>query len=102
MCANCFSHTDALALYGLGAAMVAQGQVIRVRDRLRGVSREERRQADRAATVAFLRSMDLDPDAVLGSSESPTVVPVERSRRQIGRGLRPRILTRGRRLPAWC
>ena len=76
MCMNCLTRVDALALQGAALALAAQGAWVRASDRLAGRPRAARRLAVRLQQEEFLRSLALDPAAVLGPPEpeaSPAV-----------------------------
>lgn len=66
MCMNCFSRVDMLAVNGAAVAAAASSGWSRLRHRWAGRTAEERRLAIEAQAQDFIRSLDLDPDAVLG------------------------------------
>lgn len=66
MCVSCFSGAEAVLLNAAGVVAIAVEGRDRWRDRLSPSAFESRRQRHRDTDAAFLRSLDLDPDEVLG------------------------------------
>jgi hypothetical protein len=66
MCVNCLTQTDAIAANALVTAALLKGPTHRVLADL-GVVAPPDPVARDVRTVAFLRTLDLDPEAVLGA-----------------------------------
>lgn len=66
MCVNCVTVADALVLQGTAAAAAASGGWTRLRWWWSGQPSNERRRLNRVQAEAFLRTLDLDPEVVLG------------------------------------
>jgi hypothetical protein len=70
---NCVSSTDALAISTVGVVTAANELRRKIEDTLRGVSSHERRVRAWEADIAFLSSLGLDAQELLG----PRPVPKE-------------------------
>lgn len=92
---NCVTTTEALAVSLVGATAAADELRRVVRDALRGRSAHERRLETWEANAAFIASLDLDPDEVLGLPPAPAV-----ERPRSARSLRAPLPTLARR--AWA
>jgi hypothetical protein len=66
MCMNCVSTAEAIAIQGAFVAYVVKNPVHRMLARA-GLAPEPDPVAHDVRTVAFLRSLDLDPVAILGA-----------------------------------
>lgn len=66
MCANCVTTFDALALQSGAVLAAAAGGWARLQERRAGWSATDRHRARHERTAEFLRSLDLDPDGILG------------------------------------
>ena len=73
MCMNCVTSTEAVVINGVGFLALAQAGLDRVRDFVAGRSSTERRAAAWDANAQFVRSIGLDPAAVLPAR--PVVEP---------------------------
>jgi hypothetical protein len=77
MCASCFTSVDALAVNAVGVAAVFTKLRDRLIDLRVGRSREERTQLTWERSAAFMASMGLEPESVLGVAPhtDPSVAP---------------------------
>jgi hypothetical protein len=83
MCLNCVSTAEAIAIQGAFVAYVVKNPVHRMLARA-GLAAEPDPIAHDVRTVAFLRSLDLDPVEILGSdavAAAEAWVPAARPRR---------------------
>jgi hypothetical protein len=67
MCTNCLTTFDAVVMQSAGAALLAQNGWARARDVLVGRHPNVRRQHAYDRNAAFLRTLELDPQLVLGA-----------------------------------
>ncbi|NIR39451.1 MAG: hypothetical protein GWN79_18755 [Actinobacteria bacterium] len=72
MCATCTTAIDVAGTHAVIVAAAAANGWERVKDRLAGRSRLERRLATWEANAEFVRSLGLDPLATLGA---PPAIP---------------------------
>ena len=66
MCVNCLGSAELAVMQGTAVAAFARAGLVRGREWLTGTDPLERRLAAHRANAAFLASMGLDPNAVLG------------------------------------
>ena len=92
MCSSCVTAAEATFIQSMVGLSVIRATARRVHSRWRGVSALERRLADHEATVAYLDSIGLDGDALVGAPPAiPTRVVVEVARREAAPTPSPRL-----------
>lgn len=78
MCANCVTSLDAMAIGLVGGTAFASAGIRWVRDQVGGTAARIRRRQEYDDDARFVRSIGLDPVAVLGDPPQPLPRPQPR------------------------